>query len=205
MSARTLPPATLLGAAPRTGEAKLPPSGSLPATRDARTVPSFEQVYDQHYAYVWRCLRSLGVFGPCLDDAVQDVFLVVHDKLSAFDGAARLRTWLYAIVIRIARRYRERQAVAARRHAEQESAGGQCPQQHAEQREQLALAQQLLAQLDDGRREVFVLAEVEQMSAPEIAEVTGVPVNTVYSRLRSARLLFAQAARRAQAQDGGVR
>src|SRR5689334_5788653 len=67
-------------------------------------------VYEQEASYVFRCLRGLGVREAHVEDAVQDVFLVVHDKLANFDGNARLRTWLYAIVIRVARRYRERQA-----------------------------------------------------------------------------------------------
>src|SRR5438477_9556731 len=70
--------------------------------------PSFAEAYAAHFRYVWRCLRSLGVRDGSLDDAVQDVFLVVERKLSGFDGRAELRTWLYAISLRVARRYRHR-------------------------------------------------------------------------------------------------
>jgi RNA polymerase sigma-70 factor (ECF subfamily) len=58
------------------------------------------------------------------------------------------------------------------------------------EQERLALAHAILATLSDEQREVFVLARVEQMSAPEIASVVGVPLNTIYSRLRAARLAF---------------
>jgi RNA polymerase sigma-70 factor (ECF subfamily) len=58
------------------------------------------------------------------------------------------------------------------------------------QNERLALAHAALETLSDEHREVFVLARVEEMSAPEIAEVIGIPLNTVYSRLRAARLAF---------------
>ena len=54
----------------------------------------------------------------------------------------------------------------------------------------MALARRALAALDDEKREVFVLARIEEMSAPEIATVVGIPINTVYSRLRAARLAF---------------
>src|SRR5688572_27538713 len=64
------------------------------------------EVYDAHFRYVWRCLRSLGVRDAVLDDALQDVFIVVQRKLSQFDGRVELRTWLYAIALRVARRYR---------------------------------------------------------------------------------------------------
>src|SRR5260221_11821801 len=70
--------------------------------------PGFAEAYGGHFRYVWRCLRSLGVRDAVLDDALQDVFLVVQKKLPEFDGRADLRTWLYAISLRIARRYRQR-------------------------------------------------------------------------------------------------
>lgn len=153
-------------------------------------------VYEEHSRYVWRCLRSLGVRDAELEDALQDVFVVVQRKLGAFEARAELRTWLYAILLRVARKYKDR---ARRAPASLEAAREQDPELPAElagtgdalvQSERLALARQALAALDDDKREVFVLARVEQMSAPEIAEVVGVPLNTVYSRLRAARLAF---------------
>ncbi len=66
------------------------------------------QVYETHFRYVWRCLRSLGVRSEHLDDALQDVFIVVQRRLAEFDGKAQLSTWLYAIALRIARKYRVR-------------------------------------------------------------------------------------------------
>lgn len=153
------------------------------------------EVYEAHFDYVHRCLRGLGVLPPALDDAVQDVFLVVQDKLPEFDGKARLSTWLYAIVLRVARRYRERAAKDSQRFVPDDELGA-APADALEQNEQLAVARRALAALDQDKREVFVLALVEQMSAPEIAVVLGVPLNTVYSRLRAARAAFgAQVAR----------
>lgn len=154
--------------------------------------PTLAEVYAAHFRYVFRCLRSLGVRDGVLDDALQDVFLVVQNKLADFDGRAELRTWLYAIALRVARRYRvrsSREADALECDAER---GGTADLELAlQQSERLALARRALDALDDEKREVFVLAQIEQMSAPEIAEVTGLPVNTVYSRLRAARQAFA--------------
>src|SRR5687768_12671072 len=70
--------------------------------------PTLALVYAAHFRFVWRCLRSLGVRDAQLDDALQDVFMVVQRRLDAFDGGAELRTWLYAIALNIARKYRER-------------------------------------------------------------------------------------------------
>jgi len=180
---------------------RVDPQGSPAAERD---VPSgraeLTAVYEAHFRYVWRCLRSLGVRDAQLEDALQDVFIVVQRKLRDFDGGAQLRTWLYAIALRIARKYRER---ARREPASLDSAQQSDLTLPAEaegaalSNERLALARAALETLDDDKREVFVLARVEQMSAPQIASIVGIPLNTVYSRLRAARLAFeAEVARR---------
>ncbi|SRR5258706_2899259 len=179
------------------------PQGSPADERSAAPpTPDLAAVYEAHFRYVWRCLRSLGVHDAHVDDALQDVFVVVQRRLPDFDGGAALRTWLYAIALRIARKYRERlrrepSSLEATRESQPElvlSATGEGAALHGER---LALARAVLETLTDEQREIFVLARVEQMSAPEIASVVGIPLNTVYSRLRAARLAFeAEVARR---------
>jgi RNA polymerase sigma-70 factor, ECF subfamily len=168
----------------------------LPSAEPQVPVLDLATVYEAHFRYVWRCLRSLGVRDPQLEDALQDVFIVVQRRLAEFDGRAELSTWLYAIALRVARKYRER---ARREPASLEAARERDPElpaaadssgDRALETERLALAHRALASLDDDKREIFVLARVEQMSAPEIAGVLGIPLNTVYSRLRAARLAF---------------
>ena len=177
-----------------------PAEGSEPRVPAAR--PDLATVYELHFRYVWRCLRSLGVYDAQLEDALQDVFMVVQQKLGDFDGRAELRTWLYAIALRIARKYRERKrrepaSLDTARDSQPELVLQSTGEGAALQSERLALARAALETLSDEQREVFVLARVEQMSAPEIAEIVGVPLNTVYSRLRAARLAFeAEVARR---------
>ena len=171
-------------------------------------VPGLDQVYEAHFRYVWRCLKGLGVEPGYLDDAAHDVFLVVQRKLPAFDGEqARLTTWLYEIAVRVGRRYRSRRARDGARHVELASdderapltTPGQGPEH--ERRERLQLAREALATLDDAKREAFVLACIEQRSAPEIARITGLPLNTVYSRIRAARQAFQAEIDRRQAAD----
>ncbi len=172
------------------------PQGSPADERSARAEPTdLSAVYEAHFRYVWRCLRSLGVRDVHVDDALQDVFVVAARKLEAFDGGAALRTWLYAIALRIARKYRERvrkepASLEGARESEPELVLAATAEGAALHNERLALAHDILETLSDEQREVFVLARVEQMSAPEIADVVGVPLNTVYSRLRAARLAF---------------
>jgi RNA polymerase sigma-70 factor (ECF subfamily) len=150
-------------------------------------------------------LRHLGVREPHLDDAAQDVFVVVHDKLHGFDGRAAITTWLYAIVIRVARRYRERQGKARRFESDEQLTSADSPELGAEARQKLALARRALDSLDEDKREVFVLSEIEQMAASEIAAITGVPLNTVYSRLRAAKEMFASATRKLEPSHGRSR
>ena len=172
----------------------LPRDASL--AQASNVVPDLAALYEAQFRYVWRCLRSLGVRDAQQDDALQDVFLVVQRRLPEFDGGVDVRTWLYAIALRIARKYKER---ARREPTSLETAREQDPELPAAPdanddaalaNERLAFARRALAALDDDKREIFVLARVEQMSAPEIAEVIGIPQNTVYSRLRAARLAF---------------
>ena len=148
------------------------------------------EVYDEHVDYVHRCLRSLGLSDAAHDDAIQDVFLVVHDKLARFDGKAQLRTWLYAIAVRVARRQRARFARAAQDVEAEEVLVWDELDRELDARRQVELARAALDALDADKREVFVLIEIEQMYAPEAAAIVGCPLNTVYSRLRAARAAF---------------
>jgi len=181
----------------------LEPTPFAPDRADARPAeaPAIDRVYAEHFRYVWRCLRALGVRDAALDDAVHDVFLVVQQKLAQFDGQAALTTWLYAIALRVARRARAAARKDAWRFAPVDaddsahestppSLTSEHPEQALERGERLSLARRALDRLDDDKREAFVLSQVEQRSAPEIAEITGLPLNTVYSRMRAARLAF---------------
>ena len=151
-------------------------------------VEAFDTLYEQDFDFVWRSLRRLGVPDMLLDDAAQDLFIVVARRLHEFDGRAQIRTWLFAIAVRIAKEYRRR---ATRQQFDPLSASpgaSSLPSEQCQQRESVRFLDKLLRLLDEDKRIVFILAELEEMSAPEIARVVGVNANTVYSRLRAARL-----------------
>jgi RNA polymerase sigma-70 factor (ECF subfamily) len=176
--------------------------GPEPTGLECRDVP-FEALYDQHVAFVWRSLRRLGVKDAALDDAVQDVFLTVHRKLGEFEGRSSFKTWLFGISLRVARKHH-----AAAQRSSQDSLTGSwsdvpvvTPAAHAEQNEVVELFYRLLQSLHESRRMVFVLAEIEEFTVPEIAEALRLNLNTVYSRLRAARREFEQAVLRLRAQE----
>ena len=76
------------------------------------------------------------------------------------------------------------------------------PLEAATRTEAMKLLMDFLAKIDEAKREVFLLTEIEQLTAPEIAAHLSVPLNTVYSRLRAARHEFEEAVARAQRRIG---
>lgn len=157
----------------------------------------FAAAYREHHAFVWRILRHLGVPDLLIDDLVQDVFLVAYRRWDRFDPASSLRSWLYGIARRVTadvrRGARRREARLAAAPAPDSPPG---PEDMLAEAQAADFVDRFLAGLDDDKREVFVLAEVEHLSAPEIAAATGAKLNTVYSRLRLARALFDRAVER---------
>jgi RNA polymerase sigma-70 factor, ECF subfamily len=169
--------------------------------------PSFMEVYDQCFDLAWRNIRRLGVPDAQVDDAVQDVFIIVHRRLGELQAQTSLRAWVCAIVTRVASDHRR----ALRRKGSHADAsvdadtlpdkGGGDPYDSALREEGVRRLHRLLDALDDEKRVVFVLAELEQMSAPEIAESLAENVNTIYARLRAARREFEQLVAREEARD----
>ena len=171
-------------------------SGTKPAlsVRDVRnTNPSeFRELYREQFGFVWRCLGALGVPSAGLDDAAQEVFVVVHRRLSEFRGESLLRTWLYGIVRNVASNARRAQRRRGIQHELRDSQPGIQPDPSAsfETREAASLVQRFVDELDEDQRDLFVLALVEQLTIPEVAALLGIPLNTAYSRLRALRHEF---------------
>jgi RNA polymerase sigma-70 factor (ECF subfamily) len=162
--------------------------------------PRLEALYREHQAFVWRCIRRLGLPAGQIDDAVQDVFLVADRRLAQWQPRGSVRSWLFAIALRVVQSHRRREH-RHRRRVEALAHSATAPPTAASDASDAILLDQLLAMLDEGRRAVFVLAELERMSAPEIGLALGINTNTVYSRLRSARKLLEKAARRLEGGD----
>jgi len=163
-----------------------------PAQAVAQPQLDLAAVYEAQFDFVWRSARRLGVSTLHLDDVVQEVFLVVHRRLGEFEGRSTLKSWLFGItrrVVRDNRRSAQRKPTASLRR-EPLDEHGRAADRLLELREQAQLLHELLAELDFDKREVFVLAELEQMSGPEIAAALQINLNTVYARVRAARQAF---------------
>lgn len=153
---------------------------------------AFDRLYAEHFDFVWRTLQRLGVRPPGLDDAAQDVFIVALRRQGEFRQQSSYRTWLFGIASNVAHEHRRKQvrAAAVDPISDAERSREPSPLEQASSAELLGVIDRFLASLDEAKRDVFILAELEQFSAPEIAAALGIKLNTVYSRLRAARQAF---------------
>ncbi|MDP2340094.1 MAG: sigma-70 family RNA polymerase sigma factor [Deltaproteobacteria bacterium] len=174
----------------------LPAASVLPA---AAGRPSFAEVYGEHFKAVWLGLRRFGVWERELDDAAHDVFIVVHRRLSDYDPARPLRPWLLGIAARVASEFRRK---SQNRHevvsedTETESdrlpthtpAYGVRADRALDDKQRRQLLHKALDTLEVDRRTVLVLHDIEGHPMPDISAALDVNVNTLYARLRNARI-----------------
>ena len=188
------------------------PTPRMPAVAHAMTevvrelvTPSFDEVYAAHFTFVWRVLLTFGVPEAALEDAAQDVFIVVHRRLPEFEGRAAITTWLFAIARRVAGTHRRRGGRdSARNEPLADDPVGPADTFAALSRAQAATTvMAILDTMDEDKRIVFALVELEQLSVPEVAKLLELNLNTTYSRLRLARQAF-EARVRARMTEGAL-
>ena len=162
------------------------------AAADVDISQKFSALVRAEFEWVWRVLRRVGLSSADADDATQQVFLVASRRTDEVLGG-RARPFLYGTAIRVAANARR----ALRRRREVPSEAPPVPQgsgpsldELLEQRRARVLLDELLAQLPPELRRVLVLAEIEQCTAQQIAELELLPPGTVASRLRRARAAF---------------
>jgi RNA polymerase sigma-70 factor (ECF subfamily) len=168
----------------------------------------FDRLYATHFAFVYRSLFRLGVAGEGLDDATQDTFLVVLRHIQRFEAGSSERAWLFAIARRVAADYR-------RSRGRRRTSGGldestlpsptPRPDEAVAQAEAWSFVEKFMSELNEPRRLVFMLGELEQLPAPEISSALGLNINTVYTQLRTTREAFMKAWRREQIKGGASR
>lgn len=155
--------------------------------------PTLDALYRDHADFVWRTVRRFGVPDEAAEDVVQDVFIVVRRRLPDYEGRGAPTSWLYAIARGVAANFRRGRDRAERRLRVVAAPEPAATPEDAVGRAQVAqVVRRGLAALDRNQRRVFELVDIEGMSGPEVAEVLGVPLNTIYSRLRLARRRFRQ-------------
>ncbi|HET6284524.1 MAG TPA: sigma-70 family RNA polymerase sigma factor [Polyangia bacterium] len=160
----------------------------LPA---AHVPMTFTAAFETYAPFTWNVLALLGVAPADVPDVCQEVFLVLHRRWSEVDTDRSLKSWLYAVCVRKVAEYRRH------RRARPEVVTAEPPELRVEgsaedvvdRKHAARLLDHALDQLDDDRRAVFVLYEIEELSIAEVATTIGCPLQTAYSRLRAARAL----------------
>lgn len=158
----------------------------------------FRDLFDAHFDYVWGVLRRLGVREADVEDRTHEVFLTVHRRLSEYDPTRSVRPWLFGFAYRVASHHRRSE------HRRRDVVGiesdvidpAPLADERLAERERTSLLIAALDTLDIDRRAVIVMHDWDGEPIPEVARALGIPLNTAYSRLRSARGNLAEAVRR---------
>jgi RNA polymerase sigma-70 factor, ECF subfamily len=163
---------------------------SQPLAAPASAADDFAAVFREHYPYVVRLAAVMTGDVDTAKDVAQDVFIVVMKGLGAFRGESALRTWLYRITLRIAGRH----AAKRRKHASPGFDFDALPgAETADSAVSLTELVKALGALSLESRAVLSLVAIEGLSHQAAADVLGVPVGTVWSRLHAARRQLAEA------------
>jgi RNA polymerase sigma-70 factor (ECF subfamily) len=174
--------------------------GRLPAA-------TVKQLVIDHYEFIWRLLARSGVAAPDVDDAAQQVFMVLVTRADLVIKPGSERAFLYGISLRVTKEFRRRAQSAAQHTSEAAELPDERLDLEAMTEQSLARKKldAILVSMPDALREAFILFELEDMSVPEIATLLGIPTGTAASRLRRSRELFQEAViqLRADAASGG--
>jgi RNA polymerase sigma-70 factor (ECF subfamily) len=177
-----------------------PAQGAARVQASSAQVERFHALYRQQFDFVFRNLRRLGVPPAQVDDALQDVFLVVLRHFDKYEAGSRSKAWLFAIALRVASNYRRsKRRRDSHVHPLAFDADGfsatseHSPFERAATAQAVEVLRTFLDSIDQDKRSVFIMTELEQMTAPEIAAALQVNLNTVYARIRAARREFARA------------
>jgi RNA polymerase sigma-70 factor, ECF subfamily len=152
------------------------------------------ELYDRHARDVWRAVRRALDDESDADDVVHATFVALPRLAPSYDGRASCRNWLCGIGVRLALRHR-RGAYRFRRMLEsfantlvrRAPTTAQSPELAASNQEALATLNRALRELSAKKRAVFVLVELEGLSAEEAARALGIPAATARTRLFHAR------------------
>lgn len=162
------------------------------------------KIHAEHASFVWLTLQRLGVPHADVEDLLQEVFVVVHRRLSSFDGSAKMTSWLFGICIRVAAAQRRRAYLRRERSVAElpdPSSDAQTPEESAVVKEAERRLAAVLDRMDLEERALFVMYEIDELSCETIAEMLGVPIGTVYSRLHAARKAFRAELTRVEARE----
>jgi RNA polymerase sigma-70 factor (ECF subfamily) len=166
------------------------------------------QLFVTHGPFIGRVIRRLTGDGPQVDDLLQETFIVAHRRRADFDPRSDARAWLYGIAAKLCSRHHRglsRFARLKQRLVEELPEGWASPVERPdralERQEEVRTVREAIERLSFKQREVFVLFELEGLEGEAIAELLGLPLGTVWTRLKAARERFTQQVRRARLKE----
>lgn len=197
---RSVPPSTAALEAP-------PAQGAVGGSVPFLSPQEFEALYSAYFHHVTRWARAFGCPPADIDDVAQETFLVARRRLDQFQGG-NAAGWLYRIAQHVTRGHRRRAWLRRLLHRAPELGAAQArqatPVEALEQREARRQMLDLLSKMSERRRTTFFLFEIEGYSGEEIAQLEGVALNTVYTRLHHARRDFMALLARANGEEQGT-
>jgi RNA polymerase sigma-70 factor (ECF subfamily) len=178
--------------------------GAVERQDDQPFAARIARIFSDQADFVWRSLRRLGVPIADVDDAVQEVFLVVYRRIADYEDRGFMRAWLFSISRQVSSHY-HRGVKRAEERQRGIVVGVTAPdvEEIVARREAEELVNSFLDELKEPQRSVFYLSDIEGLTVPEIAAALDVNLNTVYGRLRQARKRFEGLLTRTQ--DGTVK
>ena len=163
----------------------------------ATEVTPFVSTYREYFSFVWSSVVRLGVSPAAVDDVVQEVFIVIHARLHTLEQPESLRSWIYGIVRRtVSHHHRARRVRAefgATLKAQLDAPSPPTPFDLTEKNDKVKLFWSLVEELEEPKRELLLMVEIDELTIPEVAGILQIPLNTAYSRLRAARQAFEEA------------
>jgi RNA polymerase sigma-70 factor (ECF subfamily) len=151
----------------------------------------------EHYAFVWRQLRRLGLTNDQAEDAAQKVFFIASNRLDDIRVGSE-RAFLFGAARRVAAESRRKAGTIGDSSASVHDAADTAPlaDELLDRRRARSVLDKVLDTMEEDVRVVFILFELEEVSIAEIAQIVGVPLGTVGSRLRRGRAAFHAAVKR---------
>jgi RNA polymerase sigma-70 factor, ECF subfamily len=176
------------------GPASSSPASSGPGASELeqRDDARLRKAFDEHYGFVWRYLRRLGLAAADADDATQQVFVVLSRKLDRVE-LGKERAYLCGVAVRVCselRRAKQRRREVTGHEVQEPTDASPGPDGMADKERARALLDEALDQMDDKLRAVFVLFELEEQPTAAIGDMLELPTGTVASRLRRGREQF---------------
>jgi RNA polymerase sigma-70 factor, ECF subfamily len=180
------------------GKPALPEVHALPPAGE-----EFASLYHREFGYVWHTLRHLGVPERELPDVTHDVFIVIYNRFHLYDASRPLRPWLFGVAFRVTSDYLRlgRNSRETVRDDIDPADGSPGADDLIETQDARRLIGEALVSLDLERRAVLVAHDFDGASGPAVADTLGIPLKTMYYRLRTGREQFAAAVRRIQARQ----